>query len=104
MRRLTIWITATLAVVALASPTSSTPPAWRAKAGNEGDHGGSSPTAPRAPANSTSIPGSLPRPGRRPGQPDRRGQRRLRARPDPPSGQGHGSRQRHDQDGSPRDK
>ena len=60
MRRLTIWITATLAVVALVIAYQLNATGVGAKGGNEGDHGGSQPTCATAPANSTSTPAACP--------------------------------------------
>jgi len=56
MRRLTIWITATLAAVALVIAYQLNATGVGAKGGNEGDHGGSAPTCVAAPANSTGAP------------------------------------------------
>jgi len=61
MRRLTMWITATLAVVALVIAYQLNATGVGAKGGNEGDHGGSPPQpCATAPANSTAAPSTCP--------------------------------------------
>ena len=60
MRRLTIWITATLAVVALVIAYQLNATGVGAKGGDEGDHGSPPQTCATASANSTGAPATCP--------------------------------------------
>jgi len=100
MRRLTIWITATLAVVALVIAYQLNATGVGAKGGNEGDHGGAPPqTCATAPANSTGAPTTCP-----PGTPAPAGSAGSSGAPAPSGSTSPGKdddRGTNDQDGKP---